>query len=114
MPDWKALPEQLGPEARASTERIRRLTDRGGPGAVAAAGRTGHERAACDAEAMERGGPLAVTVDRVRAAAPRTSARAALVDGTGGCAAGRWDGPRGRVAVSRTTKGWGFRRARVG
>ncbi|MET9936091.1 MULTISPECIES: helix-turn-helix transcriptional regulator [unclassified Streptomyces] len=48
-PGWKALPEELDPEARAFTERIRRLIDRSGPGVVAVAGRTGRERSAWDA-----------------------------------------------------------------
>ncbi|MFJ4339081.1 hypothetical protein [Streptomyces sp. NPDC088915] len=61
MPGWKALPEGLDPEARASTERIRRLIDRSGLGVVAVAERTerteriertertGRERSARDA-----------------------------------------------------------------
>ncbi|MFJ7127776.1 DUF2690 domain-containing protein [Streptomyces sp. NPDC098101] len=49
MPGWKALPEELDPEVRAFTERIRRLVDRSGLGVVAVAERTGHERALWDA-----------------------------------------------------------------
>ncbi|WP_159041782.1 helix-turn-helix domain-containing protein, partial [Streptomyces aureus] len=46
MPGWKALPEELDPEVRAFTERLRRLIDRSGLGVTAVAERTGHERSA--------------------------------------------------------------------
>ncbi|MFJ8658000.1 DUF2690 domain-containing protein [Streptomyces sp. NPDC093795] len=48
MPGWKALPDELDPEVRAFTERLRRLIDRSGLGVTAVAERTGHERAAWD------------------------------------------------------------------
>ncbi|MFJ2936231.1 DUF2690 domain-containing protein [Streptomyces sp. NPDC087219] len=46
MPGWKALPEELDPDVRAFTERLRRLIDRSGLGVTAVAERTGHERSA--------------------------------------------------------------------
>ncbi|MFF2301525.1 DUF2690 domain-containing protein [Streptomyces sp. NPDC058128] len=49
MPGWKALPEELDPDVRAFTERLRRLIDRSGLGVTAVAERTGHERSAWDA-----------------------------------------------------------------
>ncbi|MEV4941090.1 helix-turn-helix domain-containing protein [Streptomyces zaomyceticus] len=49
MPGWKSLPDELDPEVRAFTERIRRLIDRSGLGVTAVAERTGHERSAWDA-----------------------------------------------------------------
>ncbi|WP_338494342.1 DUF2690 domain-containing protein [Streptomyces sp. SJL17-4] len=48
MPGWKALPEELDPDVRAFTERLRRLIDRSGLGVTAVAERTGHERSAWD------------------------------------------------------------------
>ncbi|WP_435974457.1 DUF2690 domain-containing protein [Streptomyces sp. Qhu_M48] len=48
MPGWKALPDELDPDVRAFTERLRRLVDRSGLGVTAVAERTGHERAAWD------------------------------------------------------------------
>ncbi|OKJ68006.1 helix-turn-helix domain-containing protein [Streptomyces sp. CB02261] len=48
MPGWKALPDELDPEVRAFTERLRRVIDRSGLGVTAVAERTGHERAAWD------------------------------------------------------------------
>ncbi|MFD3533146.1 DUF2690 domain-containing protein [Streptomyces sp. NPDC058664] len=48
MPGWKALPDELDPEVRAFTERLRRLIDRSGLGITAVAERTGHERSAWD------------------------------------------------------------------
>ncbi|MBP2584221.1 hypothetical protein J3A78_004699 [Streptomyces sp. PvR006] len=48
MPGWKALPEELDPDVRAFTERLRRLVDRSGLGVTAVAERTGHERSAWD------------------------------------------------------------------
>lgn len=48
MPGWKALPDELDPDVRAFTERLRRLVDRSGLGVSAVAERTGHERAAWD------------------------------------------------------------------
>ncbi|MEW1900345.1 MULTISPECIES: hypothetical protein [unclassified Streptomyces] len=45
MPGWKTLPDELDPEVRAFTERIRRLIDRSGLGVTAVAERTGRERA---------------------------------------------------------------------
>ncbi|MCX4982953.1 XRE family transcriptional regulator [Streptomyces sp. NBC_00572] len=49
MAGWKALPEELDPDVRAFTERLRRLIDRSGLGVTAVAERTGHERSAWDA-----------------------------------------------------------------
>ncbi|MDX2559830.1 DUF2690 domain-containing protein [Streptomyces sp. TX20-6-3] len=46
MPGWKALPEEVDPDVRAFTERLRRLIDRSGLGVTAVAERTGRERAA--------------------------------------------------------------------
>ncbi|MFJ5141070.1 DUF2690 domain-containing protein [Streptomyces sp. NPDC088707] len=48
MPGWKALPEEVDPDVRAFTERLRRLIDRSGLGVTAVAERTGHERSAWD------------------------------------------------------------------
>ncbi|KOG11376.1 MULTISPECIES: helix-turn-helix domain-containing protein [Streptomyces] len=48
MPRWKALPDELDPDIRAFTERLRRLVDRSGLGVAAVAERTGHERSAWD------------------------------------------------------------------
>ncbi|WP_405871687.1 DUF2690 domain-containing protein [Streptomyces zaomyceticus] len=49
MPGWKSLPDELDPDVRAFTERLRRLIDRSGLGVTAVAERTGHERSAWDA-----------------------------------------------------------------
>ncbi|MGW2300988.1 DUF2690 domain-containing protein [Streptomyces sp. NPDC001809] len=49
MPGWKALPEELDPDVRAFTERLRRLIERSGLGVTAVAERTGRERSAWDA-----------------------------------------------------------------
>ena len=49
MPGWKALSDELDPDVRAFTERLRRLVDRSGLGVTAVAERTGHERSAWDA-----------------------------------------------------------------
>ncbi|MGW6394564.1 DUF2690 domain-containing protein [Streptomyces sp. NPDC055103] len=49
MPGWKALPDELDPDVRTFTERLRRLVDRSGLGVTAVAERTGHERSAWDA-----------------------------------------------------------------
>ncbi|MGW0118148.1 DUF2690 domain-containing protein [Streptomyces sp. NPDC003327] len=49
MAAWKALPDELDPDVRAFTERLRRLIDRSGLGVVAVAERTGHDRATWDA-----------------------------------------------------------------
>ncbi|MFF5426014.1 MULTISPECIES: DUF2690 domain-containing protein [unclassified Streptomyces] len=49
MPGWKPLPEELAPEIRAFTERMRRLIDRSGLGVLAVAERTGHDRATWEA-----------------------------------------------------------------
>ncbi|MFF1507647.1 DUF2690 domain-containing protein [Streptomyces sp. NPDC058326] len=70
MPGWKALPDELDPEVRAFTERLRRLIDRSGLGVTAVAERTGHERSAWD------------TYLNARLPAPR-GAVAALADVTG-------------------------------
>ncbi|MFF3840337.1 DUF2690 domain-containing protein [Streptomyces sp. NPDC001930] len=48
MPGWKALPEELDPDLRAFTERLRRLIDRSGLGVTAVAERTGRERSVWD------------------------------------------------------------------
>ncbi|MEU2242690.1 DUF2690 domain-containing protein [Streptomyces sp. NPDC018338] len=49
MPGWKALSDELDPDVRAFTERLRRLIDRSGLGVTAVAERTGHDRATWDA-----------------------------------------------------------------
>ncbi|MFJ2056279.1 DUF2690 domain-containing protein [Streptomyces sp. NPDC087908] len=49
MPGWKALPDELDPDVRAFTERLRRLIERSGLGVTAVAERTGRERSAWDA-----------------------------------------------------------------
>ncbi|MFB7587897.1 DUF2690 domain-containing protein [Streptomyces sp. NPDC056169] len=51
MPGWKALSDELDPDVRAFTERLRRLVDRSGLGVGALAERTGHghDRGAWDA-----------------------------------------------------------------
>ncbi|MCX5392692.1 XRE family transcriptional regulator [Streptomyces sp. NBC_00094] len=49
MPGWKALSDELDPDVRAFTERIRRLIDRSGLAVTAVAERTGHDRSAWDA-----------------------------------------------------------------
>ncbi|MER7622520.1 DUF2690 domain-containing protein [Streptomyces sp. NPDC126503] len=49
MPGWKPLPEELAPEIRAFTERMRRSIDRSGLGVLAVAERTGHDRATWEA-----------------------------------------------------------------
>ncbi|MFH9722723.1 DUF2690 domain-containing protein [Streptomyces sp. NPDC017254] len=48
MPGWKSLPDELDPDVRAFTERLRRLIDRSGLGVTAVAERTGRERSAWD------------------------------------------------------------------
>ncbi|MFF7846758.1 DUF2690 domain-containing protein [Streptomyces sp. NPDC007910] len=88
MPGWKALPEELDPEVRAFTERIRRLVDRSGLGVVAVAERTGHERALWDAYL------------NARQPVPR-GAVTALAEVTGADPAdltARWERARGRFA----------------
>ncbi|MFI9120326.1 DUF2690 domain-containing protein [Streptomyces bikiniensis] len=95
MPGWKALPEELDPEVRAFTERIRRLIDRSGLGVTALAERTGHERASWDAYL------------NARRPVPR-GAVTALADVTGADPAdlvARWERTRGRVAPEGTAPG---------
>ncbi|MFJ4868995.1 DUF2690 domain-containing protein [Streptomyces sp. NPDC088757] len=94
MPGWKALPEELDPEVRAFTERIRRLIDRSGLGVVAVAERTGHERSAWDAYL------------NARRPVPR-GAVAALAEVTGADPAdltARWERARGRFAPEGGTR----------
>ncbi|MCS0604774.1 XRE family transcriptional regulator [Streptomyces sp. LP11] len=45
MPRWKALPEDLDPQIKEFTERLRRLVDHSGLGVAALADRTGYGRA---------------------------------------------------------------------
>ncbi|MFE4311362.1 DUF2690 domain-containing protein [Streptomyces sp. NPDC056891] len=98
MPGWKALPEELDPDVRAFTERLRRLIDRSGLGVTAVAERTGHERSAWDTylnarQSVPRGAvvalaevtgsdPAALAADWERA--ERVWARAAAPVGGGG------------------------------
>ncbi|MFF5633973.1 DUF2690 domain-containing protein [Streptomyces sp. NPDC012825] len=97
MPGWKALPEELDPEVRAFTERIRRLIDRSGLGVTAVAERTGHERSAWDAYL------------NARRPAPR-SAVIALAETTGADPAdltARWERARSRFAPEEGTRAGG-------
>ncbi|WP_411073754.1 DUF2690 domain-containing protein [Streptomyces sp. cmx-4-7] len=97
MPGWKALPEELDPEVRAFTERIRRLIDRSGLGVTAVAERTGHERSAWDAYL------------NARRPAPR-SAVIALAETTGADPAdltARWERARRHFAPEEGTRAGG-------
>ncbi|MGW9448292.1 DUF2690 domain-containing protein [Streptomyces sp. NPDC055632] len=97
MPGWKALPDELDPEVRAFTERIRRLIDRSGLGVAAVAERTGRERASWDAYLTARR-PL-----------PR-GAVTALAEATGADPSDltiRWERTRGRYAAGDGGSGGG-------
>ncbi|WP_328942991.1 XRE family transcriptional regulator [Streptomyces sp. NBC_00250] len=105
MAGWKALPEELDPDVRAFTERLRRLIDRSGLGVTAVAERTGHERSAWD------------TYLNGRQPAPR-SAVVALAEVTGSDPAGlATDWERAERAWARSAalvEGWGGGRGEPG
>ncbi|MFC9342119.1 DUF2690 domain-containing protein [Streptomyces sp. NPDC057020] len=110
MPGWKALPEELDPDVRAFTERLRRLIDRSGLGVTAVAERTGHERSAWDAYLNARrsvprsavvalaevtgSDPATLATDWERAERAWTRTAAPLGGGSGD---GDGNGDRGRV-----------------
>ncbi|WP_282694443.1 XRE family transcriptional regulator [Streptomyces sp. CC208A] len=71
MPAWKSLSDELDPEVRAFTERLRTVVDRSGLGVGAVAERTGHEPAAWGAYLDAR---LPVPRDAVVALADVTGA----------------------------------------
>ncbi|MFG3188593.1 DUF2690 domain-containing protein [Streptomyces omiyaensis] len=55
MSAWKSLSDELDPDVRTFTERLRLVIDRSGLGVVAVAERTGHDRADWDAYLHARG-----------------------------------------------------------
>ncbi|MEU2079737.1 DUF2690 domain-containing protein [Streptomyces sp. NPDC013489] len=118
MPGWKVLPEELDPDVRAFTERLRRLIDRSGLGVTAVAERTGHERSAWDAYLNARrsvprsavvalaevtgSDPATLATDWERAERAWTRTAAPLGGGSGdrggsGNGGGSGDGDRSRV-----------------
>ncbi|MFC9791891.1 DUF2690 domain-containing protein [Streptomyces sp. NPDC127584] len=102
MPGWKALPDELDPDVRAFTERLRRLIERSGLGVTAVAERTGRERSAWDAYL------------NARRPAPR-SAVVALAEVTGSDPAGlAADWERAERAWARTAPGAGDGKAVAG